>query len=140
MEHGRIEKRFATDDPASGSIGLTLRIGSAGESPNEYNQDAVFAFSFDEGKENYQIADGSGPEKADSGVPFTDSGVIATVTITNSDTYDLEIQTTKEKKLTKLPGGKLSAASPITSFAIFNRDGEETDAFFNSLQVARENK
>ena len=140
MENGRIEKRFENDDPAPGAIGLTLRIGAPGESPNEYNQGAVFGFAFDEGKENYQITDGSGPDKADSGVPFTDSGVIVTVTITGADTYDLEIQTTKEKKLTKLPGRKLSAAGPITSFAIFNRDGEKTDAFFNGLQVARENK
>ena len=66
--------------------------------------------------------------------------MIVTVTITGDDTYDLEIQTPSDKKVTKLPGRKLSKAGPITSLAIFNRDGEKTDAFFNALQVARENK
>ena len=84
--------------------------------------------------------DGAGADKTDSGVPLTDSGVIVTITITGADTYDLEIQTAADKKLTKLPGRKLSGAGAITSLAIFNRDGEKTDAFLNALQVARENK
>ncbi len=140
MENGKIEKKFETDDPATGSIGLTLRTSNATESPADYNKDAVFEFGYYEGKDNYQIYDGSGADKTDSGVPFTDSGVIVTVTITGEDSYDLEIQTALEKKLTKLPGRKLGSAGAITSLAIFNRDGEKTDAFFNSLQVARENK
>lgn len=140
MEDGKIEKKFETDDPATGSIGLTLRTGNANDAPADYNKDAIFEFGFYEGKDNYQIYDGSGADKTDSGVPFTDSGVIVTVTITGDDTYDLEIQTASDKKVTKLPGRKLSKAGPITSLAIFNRDGEKTDAFFNSLQVARENK
>lgn len=138
MENGKIEKKFETDDPAPGSIGLTLRTSNAADSPTDYHKDAVFEFDFEEGKENYQIHDGSGPDKADSGVPFADSGVIVTVTITGTDTYDLEIQAAADKKLTKLPGRKLSSAGAITSLAIFDRDGEKTDAFFNQLQVARE--
>ena len=140
MENGKIEKKFETDDPGTGSIGLTLRMSNATDSPADYNKDAVFEFGFYEGKDNYQIHDGEGADKTDSGVPFTDSGVIVTITITGEDTYDLEIQTAADKKLTKLPGRKLSSAGAITSLAIFNRDGEKTDAFFNSLQVARENK
>ena len=140
MENGKIEKKFETDDPGTGSIGLTLRTSNASDSPADYNKDSVFEFGFYEGKDNYQIYDGTGADKTDSGVPFTDSGVIVTVTITGADTYDLEIQTAADKKLTKLPGRKLSSAGAITSLAIFNLDGEKTDAFFNSLQVARENK
>ena len=140
MGNGEIDTHFGNDDPAPGSVGLTLRTGSAGDTPNEYNKNAAFAFAFEQGKENYQISDGSGPEKADSGVPFTEAGVIVTVTLNGADTYDLEIHTVSDKKLTKLPVRKLSAAGPITSFAIFNRDGATTDAFFNSLPVARENK
>jgi len=49
----------------------------------------------------------------------------------------LEIQTAADKKLTKLPSRRLARAGAITSLAIFNRDGEKTDAFFNGLQVAR---
>jgi hypothetical protein len=140
MEHGRIEQKFDKDDPAGGSIGLTLRTSNASDSPNDYNKDAVFEIGFYKGKENYQIYDGSGDDKTDSGVAFTDAGITVTVTITGDDTYDLEIQTMSDKKLTKLPGRKLKAAGPIQSLAIFDRNGEKYDAFFNSLQVARENK
>ena len=140
LENGKIEKKFETDDPGTGSIGLTLRTSNATDSPADYNKDAIFEFGFYEGKDNYQIYDGSGADKTDSGVPFTDSGVIVTITITGEDSYDLEIQTAADKKLTKLPGRKFASAGAITSLAIFNRDGEKTDAFFNSLQVARENK
>lgn len=138
MENEKIEKKFETDDPAPGSIGLTLRTSNTTDSPADYNKDAVFEFGFYEGIDNYQVHDGTGPDKTDSGVPFTDSGVIVTVTITGEGTYDLEIQTAADKKLTKLPGRKFSKAGAITSLAIFNRDGEKTDAFFNQLQVARE--
>ena len=108
MENGKIEKKFETDDPATGSIGLTLRTSNASDSPDDYNKDSVFEFGYYEGKENYQIFDGTGEDKADSGVAFTDSGVIVTVTITGEDTYDLEIQTAADKNLTKLPGRKFS--------------------------------
>jgi len=140
MENGKIEKKFETDDPGTGSIGLTLRKSNVTDSPADYNKDAIFEFGYYEGKANYQIYDGSGADKTDSGVPMTDSGVIVTVTLTGEETYDLEIQTAADKKLTKLPGRKLSSAGPIVSLAIFNRDGERTDAFFNGLQVAREAK
>lgn len=63
-----------------------------------------------------------------------------TVTLTGADTYDLEIQTLKDKKVTKLPGRKLKSGEPIQSMAIFDRNGEKYDAFFNQLQVARESK
>jgi hypothetical protein len=40
----------------------------------------------------------------------------------------------------KLPGRKLKAANAISSLAIFSRNSEKHDAYFNSLQVAREAK
>jgi hypothetical protein len=140
MENGRIEKKFESDDSAPGSIGLTLRTSNAADSPADYRRDAVFEFSYEEGKDNYQIHDGASPGQADTGIPVTDSGVIVTVTITGAATYDLEFQTAADKKLTKLSGRKLAAAGAITSLAIFNRDGERTDAFFNGLQIAHEAK
>jgi hypothetical protein len=140
MENGSFEKKFDADDPTPGSIGLVLRSGTANSSVADYNKDALFEFGCYNGKNNYQIYDGSGADKADSGVAFTDSGVSVTVTITGADTYDLEIQTLKEKNITKLPGRKLSASGSIQSFAMFDRNGEKSDVFFNQLQVARETK
>jgi hypothetical protein len=143
MEHGQFEKKFEKDDStpgATGSIGLVLRSSNANSSVADYNKDAVFEFGFYQGKSNYQIYDGSGADKMDSGVAFTDGGVSVTVTLTGSDTYDLEIQTMKDKKVTKLPGRKLTSGSPIQSMAVFDRNGEKYDAFFNQFQVSREAK
>ena len=134
MENGTFEKKFATDDPAPGSIGLTLRTGNANSSVADYNKDVVFEFGYYQGKTNYQIYDGT--ENTDSGVAFVDSGISVTVTITGPGTYDLEIETMSDKKLTKLPGRKLRNSSSIDSFAIFDRNGEKYDAYFNQFQVA----
>jgi hypothetical protein len=140
LENGTFDKKFDKDDPTPGSIGLVLRSGNANSSVADYNKDALFEFGYYNGKNNYQIYDGSGADKADSGVAFTDSGVSVTVTITGADTYDLEIQTIKDKNLTKLPGRKFSSSGSIQSFAIFDRNGEKYDAFFNQFQVAHESK
>src|SRR3954468_15354785 len=108
MENGQFETKFGKDDPTPGSIGVVLRSGTASSSVADYNKDALFEFGHYQEKPNYQIYDGSGADKTDSGVPFTDSGVSVTVTITGTDTYDLEIQTLSDKKITKLPERKLS--------------------------------
>ncbi len=141
MDNGMFEKKFDKDDPTPGSVGIVLRTSNASSSVADYNKDAVFEFGYYNGKDNYQIYDGSGADKADSGVPFTDSGISVTVTITGPDTYDLEIQTLKDKNVTKLPGRKLSGSGgSIQSFAIFDRNGEKYDAFFNQFQITRESK
>jgi hypothetical protein len=140
MENGLFEKKFDKDDPTPGSIGLVLRTSNSNSSVADYNKDAVFEFGYYSGKDNYQIYDGTGADKSDSGVPFTEMGVSVTITITGPDTYDLEIQTLNDKKLTKLPGRKFSAAGTIESFAIFDRNGEKNDAYFNQFQVARPSK
>ena len=138
IENGTFEKKGDEDDPTPGSIGLTLRTGNANSSVADYNKDVVFEFGYYQGKDNYQIYDGT--ENSDSGVALADGGISVTVTITGSDSYDLEIQTLKDKKLTKLPGRKLKNSSSIQSFAIFDRNGEKNDAFFNQFQVAHESK
>ena len=140
MENGPFEKKFDKDDPTTGSVGLVLRSANASSAVTDYNKDALFEFGYDMGKGNYQISDGSGPDKADSGVAFSDSGVSVTVTITGLDTYDLEIQTLKDKSLIKLPGRKLSSSGAVQSMAMFDRNGEKNDVFFNQFQVARDSK
>jgi hypothetical protein len=103
----------------------------------------MFEIGHYQGASNYQIYDGT--QNSDSGVAFNDSGIIVTVTVTGSDSYDLEIQTAKDKNLTKLPGRKFgSAGSPnsgsIESMALFNRNGEKHDAYFNGFQISRDSQ
>lgn len=138
MENGTFEKKFEKDDSSGGSIGLTLRSGNANSATTDYNKDALFEIGYYQGKSNYQIYDGS--DKPDSGVPFTDQGISVTVTLTGSDTYDLEIQTMKDKNVIKLPGRKLSSAGTIESLAVFDRNSEKNDAYFNQFQVSRESQ
>ena len=140
MQNGPFEKKFDRDDPTPGSVGVVLRTSNANSSVADYNKDAVFEFGYYSGKDSYQIYDGTGPDKADSGVPFTESGLSVTITVTGTDTYDMEIQTLSDKKLIKLPGRKFSAAGSIQSFAVFDRNGEKNDAYFNQFQVARESR
>ena len=137
METGNFEKKFDKDE-GGGAIGLILRSGNATDSPADYNKNALFEIGHYQGKSNYQIYDGS--DKPDSGVPFTDQGISVTVTITGRDSYDLEIQTMKDKNVIKLPGRKLSSNGSIESFAIFDRNGEKYDGFFNQFQVTRDSK
>ncbi len=140
METGKFEKKSPKDEGVNGSVGLVLRSGNANAATGDYNHGALFEFGHYQGKENYQIYDGSGASANDSGVPFTDQGVIVTVTVTGDDTYDLEIQALPEKKLTKLPGRKFSSSGKAESFAIFNRNSEKNDAFFNQFQVTHDEK
>lgn len=137
MENGRFEKKGEHDDPtAAGSVGLVLRSGNANSTTADYNSGARFEFGFFAGKENFQIYDGE--ENSDTGVKFVDSGVIVTATLTGADTYEVELQTVQDKKLTKLGSRKLKGTGPIESVALFNRNSEKNDVFFNQFQISRD--
>lgn len=144
LETGPFEKKSDQDQAGGGSAGIVLRSGTANSSTEDYNAGALAEFGHYQGNANYQIFDGT--ENTDSGVAFSDSGVIVTMTLTGSDTYDLEIQDAKDtSKITKVPGRKLgSAGTPksgsIESMAVFNRNSEKNDAYFNGFQISRENK
>lgn len=138
MENGKFEKKFDKDDPTAPSAGLSLRTSNASGAVTDYNKDSVFEFGYYDGKDNYQIVDGTG--NADSGIPLSASGVIVTVTITGVGTYDLEVQTLPDKKLIKLPGRKLKTSGEIRSLALFDRNSEKADVYFNQFQVCREVK
>lgn len=138
MKHSVIEKKFAVDDPATGSIGITLRSGDASENVDDYHKAARFELGCYEGSATYRIYDG-GTEQ-DTGIALTAGGLSVSLTLTGADTYDLEITTLVDKKTTVLTGRKLggTAGEKIASFCVFNRDGEKSDAFFNGFQITGE--
>ncbi len=138
MENGRFEKKYEKDETGGHAVGLVLRTDNATSSTTDYNSGAMFEFGYYQGTDNYQIHDGTAT--SDSGVAFTDAGVTVTVTVTGSDSYDLEIQTMNDKKLTKLPGRKFKSSGEIESLAVFNRNAEKNDVYFNQFQVARDEK
>lgn len=138
MEHGEIVKKFAKDDPATGSIGITLRTGNASEKAGDYNKGARFEFGCYEGAKTYRIFDGEAAH--DTGVPLTGGGLSVSLTLLAADMYDIEITSLADKKTTKLSTRKLGGAAggKIESLCIFNRDGERSDAFFNGFQITGE--
>ena len=133
--HGELVKKFEQDDPAPGSIGFTLRTGTASGAVEDYNKGARFEFGCYADKKTYQIYDGE--EQHDTGIPLTSGGLSISVTLVTPDTYDLEVTTLATKGKTTLSGRKLGgeAAGKVESFCIFNRNGEKDDAFFNGFQV-----
>ena len=138
MVNGKFEKKFEKDESGGGAVGVVLRTGETSSSPADYNAGAMFEIGYYQGKDNYQIYDGS--KSSDSGVAFTDAGLTITVTVTGADSYDLELETMADKKLSKLPGRKFSSSGSIESFALFNRNSEKNDVFFNQFQISREEK
>jgi hypothetical protein len=137
MECGEFVKKFAADDPRPGVVGFSLRSDSAVGGWDDCALGARFQFGFYQGEGNYQVFDGG--EDHDTGVPFTTGGVSVTVTLVTPDTYNLEITQLDTKETKKLEGRKLGgdAGKPIESFAIYNQDGETSDAYFNGFQVSR---
>lgn len=135
MKHADFVKKFDQDDPGTGSVGITLRSGSAAASTDDYNKGARFEFGAYAGKPNYQIYDGESAQ--DTGVPASGSALTVSVTLVTPDTYDIEITTLPDKKQTTLKGRKLggTAGGTIDGFCIFNRNGEKNDAFFNGFQI-----
>ena len=137
MECGQFLKKFATDSSRPGVVGFSLRSDSAAETWEDCSLGARFQFGFYKGEENFQVYDGE--DNHDTGVPFTDKGVSVTVTLVTPDTYNLEITQLDTKETKKLEGRKLGGdkGKTIENFAIYNQNGETSDAYFNGFQVSR---
>jgi len=128
-------RKFDTDSDAMGSVGITLRSGTAGGAVDDYNKGARFEFGIYEGMPNYQIYDGQ--DDHDTGVAFSPGGVRVKITLTSADTYDLEVTTLADHKVTTLKGRKLGgdAGGTLDSFCIFDRNWETNDAYFDDFEV-----
>ena len=139
MYNGLIEQKGAKDDPGQGSVGLTLRSDNSAGSPDDYHKEARLEIVNLKGLSNYQVYDGEAVH--DTGVVYSEKGIKVSVTLTGADTYDLEISSLgTDAKPVILSGRKFSGSGAITSFCIFDRNGEKADGFFNSFQVRGKGK
>jgi len=140
IKYGEFVKKTDKDDFAGGSVGITLRSGTASSSVEDYNKGARFEFGAYAGKPNYQIYDGE--KTQDTGIPLTNGGLTVSVTVVTADTYDIEVTSFEDKKKTTLKGRKFggTAGELIESFCIFDRNGEKNDAFFNGFQITAPSK
>ncbi len=138
FEHGAITKKFERDDPTPGSVGIVLRSGNANSGVDDYNRDARFEFGYFKESNGYRIYDAENG-KAVADLPFSDSGFSVTFTLVTPDTYDFEVTVLATKKTVKLAGRKLGGTpgAALTSFALYNRNGEANDVFFNGFQLSQ---
>ena len=97
------------------------------------------SFRFEGGRQNYQLDDNSGP--IDTGVPFTDEGMLVDFLLTGADTYTLTV--TPAGSAPKVFSGTLmgTAGTGIEQIEFLNGNAGsfgQRDFFINSLAIVPE--
>jgi PEP-CTERM motif len=121
-----------------GTMGVTLRNGSASSSIADYNAAARFELLFTGGTSNYTLIDGAG--SFDTAIPFSNAGLDVHFALTGIDSYNVEIYSHGTNTTYNFNGRTLggTAGTGLDSFAFYNRDTENADVFFNSVAVTPE--
>ncbi len=127
FEHGGIS--------TGGAVGFSLRNGNADAGPGNYNTNQRFEFGFQGGTSSYSIFDASG--QTFTGIPFTSDGLDVVFTMTSQNHYSLQVFNANGGGLLGTFTGQLSGAlnSTIDSVALYNRDAESANAYFNKLEI-----
>lgn len=126
FEHGAITQ--------GGSVGFVLRNQNIHNNIGDYNQQSRFEFGFIGGGQHYSIFDGQGV--IDTGIGYTDAGLSLTFTLLTTDLYQLDIFNAFDSSLIQSRNGLLSGSGSIDSVALYNRNAEEANAYFNSLSIS----
>jgi len=126
FEHGAIIQ--------GGAVGFTLRNGNEHNGIGDYNQQSRFEFGFIGGGQHYSIFDGQGV--IDTGIGYTDAGLNLTFTLLNENLYQLDVFNAFDNSLIQSRNGLLGGSGQIDSLALYNRDAELANAYFNNLQLS----
>lgn len=120
-----------------GSAGLTLRTGNNNLVVGDYNSNKRFEFFFLGGASNYTLIDSV---STDTGIAFTSGGLDLTFTLTGPNTYDLSVFRRASSQTFNFPNRTLGGTSGTTldSVALYNRDAETANVYFNSLEIVPE--
>ncbi len=122
----------------NGSMGIVLRTGNSNGAHTNYNTGSRFEFYFLGGQSGYRIVDGTGTTVTDIG--FTSAGLDLTFTLTSANTYDLTVFRRSTSQtftfLDRTLGG--TAGAGLDSIALYNRDTESANVYFNSLEIIPE--
>ena len=140
MEHGNIVKKFDEDASGYGSIGLTLRACTDSSDTEDYNKEVRFEIGYYKEGSIYKIYDDEGAKELD--IPLSAGALAVTLTLVSEDVYNLEITVVATKETMHINGHKLGGktGAPISSFCIFDRNGEANDAYFNGFQILQASK
>jgi hypothetical protein len=135
FEHGNITSGA---NGGTGAVGLTLRTGNTNGGVGDYNAGSRFEFAFVGGNSNYSIFDGGG--SFDTGIGFTNGGLELALMLTGADSYNLTITRKADNQVFTFNGRTLGGTSGagLDSFALFNRNANDGDVFFNSFSVVPE--
>ncbi len=125
FEHGAIIQ--------GGSTGFVLRNQNIHNAIGDYNQLSRFEFGFIGGGQHYSIFDGQGV--IDTGINYTDAGLNLTFTLLTPELYQLDIFNAFDNSLLQSRNGLLSGNGSIDSIALYNRDTESANAYFNGLEI-----
>lgn len=125
FEHGGITQ--------GGAVGFVLRNQNIHNAIGDYNQQSRFEFGFIGGGQHYSIFDGQGV--IDTGIDYTDAGLHLTFTLLNANLYQLDIFNAFDNSLLQSRNGSLNGSGSIDSIAMYNRDAEISNAYFNSLSI-----
>lgn len=125
FEHGDISQ--------GGAVGFVLRNQNIHNAIGDYNQLSRLEFGFIGGGQHYSIFDGQGV--IDTGINFTNTGLNLTFTLLTSDLYQLDIFNSFDNVLLQSRNGLLNGSGTIDSVALYNRDAELANGYFNNLEI-----
>ena len=123
-------------DADGGTVGFILRTGNDITGKNNGSRFELFFFG---GNANYLILTNAGSPSIDTGIGYTDGGLVVHVTLTSPDTFSCSITgltSGASAHITGTLGGTPGAG--IDSVALYNQfagNGQNFDMFFNSLTV-----
>jgi len=125
-------------DGTGGSAGFTLRNGNTTTTADSYNTGSRFEFSFVQGDSDYAIYDASG--KFDTGIGWQDTGLSFKFTLTGANTYNLQVIQLGSSITNTFTGRSLGGTlnTGLDSFAMFNRNTDTANVYFNQLAVIPE--
>jgi len=128
FEHGDINN--------GGAVGFVLRNQNININIGDYNQQSLFEFGFIGGGQHYSIWDGFGGQ-IDTGINFTTEGLNLTLTLLGGVNYQLDIFNSNGNNLLQSRNGTLNGIGSIDSVALYNRDSEFANAYFNNVSVQK---
>ena len=129
IEHGAITQ--------GGAAGFTLRNQNTHNDIGDYNQLSRFEFGFIGGQQHYSIFDDSGV--IDTGIGFTDAGLNLSLSLLSDNDYQLDIFNAFDGSLIQSRNGVLAGSGSIDSVALYNRDTELANVYFNGLSITTDN-
>ena len=116
-----------------GTVGFILETSSGTDR---------FEFKFTGGDASYTIVDSSG--NVNTGIGFTDEGLLLNVTLTGPDSYSAEVINLDGVGSTNVFNGTLANSGGVDQFNVYNSNaggavgGGQRDAYFNSFAVIPE--